>query len=113
MTPREEIEKAARDMRARAKAATGAGSTTRWKRMASASAYGVVTVGAVRIATTDERIAQDDHNAEHIAHADPTVMLAVADWLQSCAESYHPGFLTLRHPQALAVARAYNREQQP
>jgi hypothetical protein len=68
-----------------------------------------VTVGQIRIAQTDERIAQPDHNAAHIASWHPVVALAVADWLDDMArwmtfgDAGGPGNIA----NALAVADAY------
>jgi hypothetical protein len=60
-----------------------------------------------------DSVDEDDHsNAEHIAGADPAVMLAVAEWLRAEAstEESDPDFKGFVRAAALKVARAYLRE---
>lgn len=118
------LREAARLMRERATMATGGqpvrDSFTPW-RVTPNHRPGVafVTVGQIRIAQTDERIAQDDHNANHIASWHPAVALAVADWLDHEAarcesneeHGGNPTAVWSRAADALAVARAYLGEE--
>jgi hypothetical protein len=108
----ETLRRAAVLMRARAEAATGA--THRWDNIPAGAGVSRVFCGQVLIAKTDERIGQDDHNAQHIASWHPAVALAVADLLEAVTETGVSDALFrqwLDHDRsgqaALAVARAY------
>lgn len=112
MTPVEELREASRLMRERATAATGG----RWNVDGFGTRLPLVWAdydydGGGSVA---DALADDD--ATHIAGMDPTVAIAVADWLEWEAkrpEAEHESGYSTGGPrlEALAVARTYLRSE--
>lgn len=102
MTPAERLRAAAEKIRETSGAATGA--THAWDNIPAGAGVSRVFCGQVLIAKTDERIGQQDHNAQHIALWSPPVALMAAKTLDQHAEEHSVNDCQWVNCDALALA---------